>query len=554
MAELPEQILDQGFEDTESIDDDIESHLARFITPIDRVRSIAEAPPGKLQSNQREKGLSDLKVDPINFMESRVHAFYRFLGLPVVGGSSFYNPGYDPSPKNNVARDSINSKVSQKDIDAMELREQHSKLFAQMFSGQGLDATLFALTQRHIKPFNLLDSNTKTKAVDGRDILIQDLVNNLSELADSLNDAGAAFAQRMGFAPNSARHILKPFGVHPSIEFSVMPADNKICVPFLQDLRATKISSNPDVLLTRPGIEFIIRARLKDTNPDKLFLMDLQKILTQQKSPNPTFTGDINTNTLISAIEALADENDINNADLNELFSSFSSTEALVVKQLIKTLKKLIQMLHDAIIDLDKTNNKITFLPVPKPQGFEKGGSIRDSQPTTKLERDLVVLTARKLGAERDLQIDRSLGVFATSTFTNLEKTDVYSQKVSELEQEKTDAGNRGLRAIKTIELITGEASGLGLIDILAVYTALWTIKIEELLGLLDNDSFTRLYDFNVSLRSDAVMQRKNGTVTSVANALDSLEKKIGNILSFADLTYTRTFTSPAEDEGGDPT
>ena len=418
-----------------------------------------------------------------------------------------------------------------------------------------MDEKLFVLSMWwQLKPFNLLDGDTKPKVIDGRKVLIDDLKNRLPGLAEAIDVGVSAFSARMGFGLNSARHIIKPFMVHPTIDFSIMPADNKVCVPFLRDLQATKISSNPDVLLTRPGIEFIIRARLKDTNPDKLFLMDLEKILNQKKSPNPSFVGDINTNTLISTIEALTSENKIVNADINELFSSFSSTQALVVKQLIKTLKKLIQMLHRAVIEVYKTNSKIAFLPIPSPQGYEKGGTLRDNQPTTKLERDLVILTARKLSAERDIQIDRLLGDFATSNYISLDMVDIYTQKIAELEQEKTAAGNRGLKAIRTIELITGEASGFGLIDILAIYTALWTINIEELLGFLDQDAFNRLYDFNINLRSDAVNIRKNGTVTSVADSLKAFEEKVSNILSFADLTFARTLTSPSEDEGGDPT
>lgn len=554
MADLPQQVLDQGFEDTESIDNDIDSLFERFVTPIDKIRSIAEAPPGKLQANQKQKGIAELKVDPVNFLESRIHAFYRLLGLPVVAGSKFYNPGFDPSPKSNANRDTVNSSIDQKTLDAMNLREQHFKSFSQMFAGQGFDTALYALMQSHVKPFNMLDSDTKTKVIDGRNNAIAELKTLLPDLSSAIDDASSSFSKRMGFGLNSARHIIKPFGVNPAIDYTVMPADNRVCVPFLPDLRSTRISANPDVYLVRPGIEFIIRARLKDNNPDPLFLTDIQKIITQEKSPNPSFTADINTNTLRSTVEALADGNNIVSADVTDLFSAFTTTQAVVVKQLIKTLKVLIKQLHDSIIDIDKAKEKITFLPISSPQGFEKGGTLKDSQPTTKLERDLVTLTIKKLNADRDIAVDRSLGTFATSGFTNLEKTNVYSQQIDELTQMKTDVGNRGLKAVRAIEIICGESSGLGLVDVLAVYTALWAIKIEELLGLLDQDSFDRLYNFNTNLRSSAVTSRKNGGGKSVAESLDALEKKIGNILSFADLSFARTFNSPQEDEGGDPT
>lgn len=554
MIDLPQQVLDQGFEDTESIDNDIDNLVQRFIAPIDKIRSIAEAPSGKLQSNQKQKGIAELKIDPVNFLESRIHAFYRLLGLPIVAGSKFYNPGFDPNPKNNANKDSVNSSLDQKTLDAMGLREQHSKSFSQIFAGQGFDTTLFALMQSNIKPFNMLDSDIKTKVVDGRSNSIAELKILLPNLSSAIDDASATFAKKMGFNLNATRHIIKPFGVNPIIDFTVMPGDNKICVPFLPDLKSTRLSANPNVFLVRPGIEFILRARLKDNNPDPLFLTDIQKIITQEKSPNPSFSADINTNILRSTVEALADNNDITSKDVTDLFESFSSTQAVVIKQLIKTLKVVIKQLHDSIINIDKAKEKITFLPISASQGFEKGGSLKESQPTTKLERDLVTLTIKKLNADRDIAVDRSLGIFATSEFTNLEKTDTYSQKIDELTQLKTDIGSRGLKAIKIIELTCGEGSGLGLVDILTIYTALWAIKIEELLGLLDQDAFDRLYNFNIDLRANAVTSRKNGGGTSVTESLNALEKKISNILSFADLSFSRTFNSPQEDEGGDPT
>lgn len=554
MSDLPQQIIDQGFEDTESIDRDIDNLFQRFISPIDKIRSIAEAPTGRLQSNQKQHGIKELKVNPVNFLESRVHAFYRLLGLPVVANDKFYNPGFDPQPRNNLNKDSVDFSLDQKSLETMFLREQHFKSFSQMFNAQNLESTLFALVQTHPKPFNMLEDDTKARNIDGRSISIEELKIKLPSLSNAIDKAFASFNKRMGFNLNSVKHIIKPFAVNPAIDFTVMPIDNKICVPFLPDLKSTKISANPDVFLPRPGIEFILRARLKDTMPDPLFMTDVQKIITQEKSPNPSFADDIDANVLKDTLEALADQNNITDPEVLNMFSSFSTTQVLVAKQLIKTLKVVIREIHNAMHDIEKAKERITFLPVSDFKGFEYGGVLKESQPTTKLEKDLITLTIKKLNTDRDIEMDRSLGVFATSEFTNIEKTDVYSQQITELTQLKNEIGNRGLRAIRTIEIITGEGSGLGLVDILAIYTALWTIKIEELLGLLDQTSFDRLYNFNVDLRTETVLERRNGGGKNITESLNSLENKIGNILSFADLIFARTFISPMDDEGGDPT
>jgi len=67
--------------------------LISLLLLLKKIRSISDAPPGKLTSDQIKYGIPDLTTDSINKMESRIHAFYRLLGLPVVAGSNSYNPG-----------------------------------------------------------------------------------------------------------------------------------------------------------------------------------------------------------------------------------------------------------------------------------------------------------------------------------------------------------------------------------------------------------------------------------------------------------------------------
>lgn len=551
-AKLPDQVYEQGFEDTQSVDLDIDSLFSRFIGPIEQIRSICDAPAGKLQSSQSKFGVTDLAVDPVNKMESRLHAFYRLLGLPVVAGGNCYNPGFNPIPSSSTARDNINSAIPDTDISAMSLREQHPRLFSQMFNGQGFDATLWCLLQAYPKSFNMLDSKTNTKAIDGRDVTLGFLsvfynaLNN-TNIVSSIVDGQAAFASRMSFAMTSARHILTPFSVNPAIDFTVMPVSNKVCVPFLPTLQSTKISASPDVFLQRPGIEFIIRSRLKDNNPDTQFLSDIQSVLQKGDTSSTSTVSD--QNLLKSAVEALAENNDIDNADLNDIFGTFSSTQAVVVENLIKTMKGTIKLLAESIHQIDKVSAVVTFMPIPNARGIELGGKLLNVSPTTKIEKDIVVLTIKQLNANRSIALDNSFGTFATSGYTDLEKTNAYTEKIDSLNRRKKSLGETGMQALKTIEIVTGEASGLGLIDVLAIYTALWSIKIEDLLGLLDNDAFERLNTYNPDLQAKSISR------SSVTAAQTSLQEKISNLLSFADLTFGKiATTSPQEFVSGDPT
>lgn len=108
------------------------------------------------------------------------------------------------------------------------------------------------------------------------------------------------------------------------------------------------------------------------------------------------------------------------------------------------------------------------------------------------------------------------------------------------------------MRHLRMIEIITGEISGLGLVDILAIYTALWSIKIEDLLDLLDEDSFNRLNTFNPGLRTKDVNDRQQ-RAPAVVTAIEALEGRVKNILTFADSLYIKRFAAPSESEGGEP-
>lgn len=553
--EIPDPELDQGYEDTESIDNDIDSLYNKFIRPIDSLRSIAEPPKDQNQSNQSEpQAIQNLSVDAINGTESRIHAFYRLLGLPVVGGTSFYNPGFDPNPKSQKTRIGIDQKVSSDDLSMMQDREQHFKTFSQMFAGQGFDSTVYGLCQQIPKSFKLTEG--EETEIGDRALFLEKANPYLSTSMQTSLSAGAdSFKSRFGYPITSFQHILAPFMVNPAIDYTVMPMNNKVCVPFLKNKQATLISKNPDVYLKRCGLEFIIRARLKDNIADATFLSNLEQILTKIKTPTTDLEGSLDANSLRSTLQAFAADSEVADIDLQAIFEGFSSTQATVIGQLIKTIKVAVKLLSASRYELSVLQdfqNGITFLPISSGTGFENGGSNRNYTGTA-LERDITIVSMKKLNSDRDILADRELGDFATAQFVNLEKSDTYSKQLSELKNKKTELDNKAIRNLRTIEIICGESTGCGLIDILAIYTALWSIKIEDLLNLLDQDSAERLFNFNVSLRSDAVSKRISSP-QSITSTLTNLEDKIASILSFVDYLYTESFSSIKNNESGSPT
>lgn len=552
---LPSRSLEQGYEDTQSVENDINTLFNKFVKPIENIRSIALATAGSLSKSDKDAVRINLSVST-EAVESRAHAFYRLLGLPVVDSSgNCYNPGFNSDRNSDSKKDSINSMQDTQMISLMQKREDHIKFLQKIFSNEDTAASILSLVMgSQPKLFNIFDKSAQTFKVPERDLEVSLIAKDNQNLATEISDARNSFANTpINTTVDGGLHILKPFQVNPMLDFTVMPSNNLMAAPFLADINATRSSSEPEIIHDRPGLEFIIRTRLQDVIPDPQFLLSIQKILNQEKSPSPTFSADINTDTLRSTLFALADQNNINNVDINSLFQNITSTESQIIKQLIKTIKVIIEQLHISVTEIEKIRNKINFLPIPDKHGPELLGKIRDTAAIKPLDNQILQLTIKKLNAERQVDIQKGLGNFATP-FLNLEKTDVYSEQLVQLTNLRTDLGNLGLEHLRTIEIITGEVSGLGLIDILSIYTALWSIKLEDILGLLDQDSFDRLKKFNPELYSniDAAQSTVSANRSSVTSALTIFETRVGNILSFADKLYADSLSSPQESEKGD--
>ena len=99
----------------------------------------------------------------------------------------------------------------------------------------------------------------------------------------------------------------------------------------------------------------------------------------------------------------------------------------------------------------------------------------------------------------------------------------------------------KGFKALREIEIITGEISGLGLIDILAIYTALWSIDIKTLIGFLDNSSYERLIKFNPSLEPSARLAYGK----SILSSLQDFEKSVKLILNIIDKLIQAQILNP---------
>src|SRR5690606_18206959 len=98
-------------------------------------------------------------IDPSSPQESRTHAFYRMIGLPVINENlQFYNPGFDPTLKADERKRNydISTKVPEVVRDLQNQREISARTRAAVFRRLSVDACIYAIAigvPNGIKPF-----------------------------------------------------------------------------------------------------------------------------------------------------------------------------------------------------------------------------------------------------------------------------------------------------------------------------------------------------------------------------------------------------------------
>lgn len=566
---IAERAPETGIEDIELIDSDIDSLTKKFIEPINRIRSISRPaisqPASKSNNSKTAIIKNDFKGLQISgkALESRAHAFYRMLGFPVVGANnSFYNPGFDPvehgSATRSLTKENINSSIPKALQTIMNVREFKPEQLRQVFAKQDISSSVYALLLRYPIPFNVLnessgpfDVDSQFHTVDDRSKEVEKLVNDNPQLKDKINLVAGQF-----FGVN---HILKPFIVDPRIENTVTPDVNKICVPFLLKKISTKINSN--AFAQRPGLELILRKRLHNSTIDKKFLKDVENLIANQTAATIDLTS-IDRQTLQDTLEALANDNKVSDDSL-KIFENFTNIQAKVVSDLVKTIKVVIKKLHQAMITIDVIKVYINWIPLPSVDGPETGpigaslSKTGANNSISDLDDIIMDLRLKKIDAEREVNELEDLGSFASpfagSTANHNVKT--INDQLQENIQKRDRYAKEAFKAMGVIETITGEISGLGLIDILCIYTALWAIDMKTLVHFLDEDAFQRLWDNNPKFRGVKEVQDRfnsiSGPLVSITDVFIEFETKLKNLLSFCDKLASDNLLSPTEVTSG---
>lgn len=474
------------YDDQDLLEVDIDNLYKKFIVPIDRrFRSHFNA----IVSNSQELNTPD-------YQESRCHAFFRMMGFPVVSKSSekFYSPGFDPnlntdqiSSKNysDIAASIVsNSEFRTKQLDPRELSIE--KKYRTYFANGDTNSIALAIGSIFLRSFDKqfsdddsigpldFDSN-QTQVVDAR---VSEINRFFQNKLDSINTKSL-----------TSIHLIKPFIVDPRIDNNIHPASCRVCAPFLFDKTQLKIYDTQNSgTLKRPFIEEVISVRFNSKNVTQAQGAYVQSIIDFIKSNSSVTDSDLV---------------DISNNQLQTLYQS----ELIIFNKYIKIIRALIKKLHESITKVGYIRQNINWQPIPNtklgPEAGSDGGKIvSPPDPTDDLnnkltENNIIDLINKKNLAEISFNIGIDAvpdsGDFAFSNiddiifsgFKNVKLS--YDKQLTKLNSIRNQRGNEGLDHLKNIEIIVGEFSGLGLLDIMAIQAALWITDSNALLGLIDD-------------------------------------------------------------------
>ncbi len=542
-----EQQAESILDDYQSIDLDIDSLVHKFIFPIDRFRS-HNAPI--VSGSMNQAGLPST-IFP---QESRAHAFYRILGLPsIASDGKFFNPGFNPlvDAEEERRRTDVCASIPTAVKQLVQIREDTSRKNYGYFRSGGLDAAIFSIAlavPKGQRPLTVGDADSLA-SLEGPppQTLPIPIRRSVIERRYKQSDGSAI----KDFKDN-VRHILAPFMTDPVIAANVDPksgsASVMVAVPFLND---TEYERNK--YAKRPGIELILRLRLRQQNlanqvNANFDNVDLSIFETEVSADNQR------------EIAATLSDIGVDEVDVNQTLGGSGRIELLTLDNLVRTYKGLINIYVKSIEIIERVYQNIVWCPMSRDGGPERGTEISTEfiipqrfLNSWELERRIRQLEIKASLASQQLEIGETadekpldFADFTISEFQNV--ADTFKSQLQEAKNERSQWETDASNALRTIEFISGEVSGLGLVDIIAIYAALWAVDITVLLDLIDDAAAKRLNEIP-ELKTDDTAARANKQGSAV-DAYDKLARQIQAILSYGDKLF-KSESGQHEEDGG---
>lgn len=532
---------------------DINQVYSDFIKEIDANRSIVNV---NIQIDQNTLNSFDiktivgisqsLKVEDTP-QESRAHCFYRLIGFPVVNSdkSNYYNPGLDivPFPVQKELTLEKKIEIANNPLPGFKkfsaAREQYTNDIKRVWGqrpctitasalalSSGATVRPFAAPVKNDDPFSF-EKGDQSYTVDFKSIIGS---NDKVLLTDYVDTSGDKPDPKFMFQTRS--HFIKPFIVDPRIDFSCSPASRRVAVPFALNKNNLLVGEN--TFVKRPLIEKVIRERFAIQNQNDL--SSSQSSLKDIILTIPTVTDQTLIDKMTNDIKGLSDRSQ---------FQKYLFIIAAMCKELVRSQ-----------IIIKTIQSRYYWVPLPSINGPEGGSAVNgiiisNSLPSgannnfvTDTDKAIIKATLNQAANQFNAQLSTSEqtqdpGNFAFDAFSLTFSNDT-SESMGDLVKGQLDALNKkrnsdlnlANNALKTVEIIMGEFSGLGLCDIVAVMGALYTMPKDDLIGFLDTDAYNRMIalpEFSVLTKSTIQKAQTSflAKVKDFYNLMDDIYKQL---------------------------
>jgi hypothetical protein len=553
---MPTQIPNQiNYQSNQNFDIDINSVYSDFIKSIDAIRSYTNSSTISDQTatsifTSGDPTLAKLKTQVStlsSYQESRCHAFYRIIGFPVVSSDfQYYNPGFNiVYDKNNTIGAAASDKklsIAGNPISGFRnlsiKRENYVNNMLNIFSvPTTIDAGALALSVfgrlNNATPFSIpvTKSSAPFDTITGNQQYSADLSGRVGPNTMSLTQ----YLDVNGNTPLAANlqplrtHLIKPFIVDPVIDFTVNDASRLVGVPFVPD--KTYLMVKDGVYVNRPIIEQVITDRF-----------------TVADQADSLGTADTSVINYIKSIQAIKDDSIVNQVTSGDVYKLSEQTQ---FAKFLNIIQAMAISLVAARLTILQAQSKYYWVPVPNIAGPENGLNVQGVFLSTNITPDFVTaadqsiiqaklrVTVNQINAQTaQISSNPDKGGFAFDNFKNNFGTDTTSSLGdigTQSLQKLTDIRNNDLRkandALRTVEIIMGEFSGLGLCDIIAVMGSLYIMPKESLLGFLDSDAILRMNKkLNLNETSPGInkaMADLTNTVQGFYNIMDQIYQDI---------------------------
>lgn len=542
--------------DDQNYNFDMDAIYNDFIKEIDDIRSHAVFEEDNAEDflksldPKQEVVKKHYTVIESSYQESRAHAFFRLIGLPVISADgSSYSPGHD-----NILFEERKIKIAEKIKIALNpikdfnklttARESYVRSMLKVFSNPtSIDAGCMVISSggtgsdghpniREFKaPFkessDAFDMVAKSQQYEIK--TTTRVGKRLLELSEFQDDAG-----NPPKISKNKRHIIKPLIVNGMIDFIVSPCEKRVCIPFVYDKANTKVSEGK--FCKRPLVEKLIR--------DK-FATRSEKGSDEKK--------------VIEYIESFSKIKDVSIIESVSSPVNYDQTDRAKFAKSLKMITEMVKKLVEAANVIKKAQETYLWIPQPSEMGPEIGCQVADiffpstqesANLFTEFDKSILLMKAKDMvnsslsavaeegNLDGEMSSNKLWSAFSIDDTESMGNASSESlEKMIESRSSLLTSANAGA---KIVEIIMGEFSGFGLCDVFAITGAMNILPIEDLLGLIDIDAFERM-EYILGIDTTGIIRH------SPQEAVKNLTEIVKDFYSIMDQLYVIRSSGSAE-------